>query len=71
MRVGDLVSHHPFWEGPKDPYFNSGVIVKLYSKSIHGMIGFGVAVLESGGIIRTYLSDELRVIYDKDKDDKQ
>lgn len=62
MKVGDIVSHYPFWEGPEEPYFKKGVIIKMYSKALHGMMGFGVVVLESNGLIRTYPSDELRII---------
>jgi hypothetical protein len=62
VKVGDIVSHYPFWEGPEEPYFKKGVIIKMYSKALHGMMGFGVVVLESNGLIRTYPSDELRII---------
>jgi len=71
VKIGDLVSHYPFWEGPEEPYFKKGVIIKMYSKAIHGMMGFGVVVLESNGLIRTYPSDELRIISTQGTDDKQ
>ena len=70
MKIGDLVNHYPFWEGPEDPCFDKGIVIKLYSKQIHGMKGFAVVVLESNGITRTYPSDELRVISSPDKDIK-
>ena len=66
MKIGDIVTHYPFWCGPELPSFEKGIIIKLYSKALHGMMGFGVVVLENSGTIRTYPSDEIRVISDDD-----